>query len=713
MRKDELRKLRALNVTPGMLTAAKKQEKHDIFVRAQCLGGILKIAFFKPSWIKRGIKTPRCETFINQVGSEWLSRVLDVKGKEEAWSRAMVFNLPCLNLSWWSSFDIWITADAFGALRRLDRAKKYKKSECLDALWHWQLKIREENIQEAEKREQKPWDEEMKLIPKIPEKLSEWMHRKCNDEFWLIYEYKKGQKMAYCSRCHQTVEVKGLKNGAHKKCPACGAECKCNPAGRLMQRQYTGWYHGRVIQKIKGGIVERKFTQRESYRGKNYKNPAVVLEEDERIIIPETGKPRRYVWSLYKNKYRRWCLDKGWIPENFKTYGMDHAAKNYPPTLKEAGKSPIMQKSSYSLWPKECRVLTLAEYLVVEQGNPAVEKLAKIGMFEMASEMIRMHYDKDLLSESETELAKMLKIDGQRLKRLRMRPESGITALMWMQREKKQNTIWPDDMISDFDKNKLQPKILNYLPHKAMTEIQVWNYLKKQSAIIGEDMGQAFTTWNDYLNMAESMKMDVRNSRILRPKNVRIAHDELVILKNTNGMEKEAKGIEKKFPKVNGNLPKLAKFEFKDKKYCIIAPKAVLDIVREGRILQHCVHTCEYYFSRISTDESYLFFLRRMDHPDMPWYTLEVEPSGNIRQKRTTGDRQNKDFDDAVDFLKKWQQHFKKQLTKEEKKLGIKADELRKKNYRELREQAKKVWHGPLAGQLLADVLEADFMEAL
>lgn len=130
----------------------------------------------------------------------------------------------------------------------------------------------------------------------------------------------------------------------------------------------------------------------------------------------------------------------------------------------------------------------------------------------------------------------------------------------------------------------------------------------------------------------------------------------------------------------------------------------------EGRILKHCVHTCDYYFSRIQTDESYLFFLRKSDAPDMPWYTLEVEPSGNIRQKRTTGDNQNKDFDDALPFLKEWQQYFVKQLTKKEKALGKKADALRKENYKNLRKNQNRIWHGKLAGQLLADVLEADFM---
>ena len=51
-------------------------------------------------------------------------------------------------------------------------------------------------------------------------------------------------------------------------------------------------------------------------------------------------------------------------------------------------------------------------------------------------------------------------------------------------------------------------------------------------------------------------------------------------------------------------------------------------------------------------------------------------------------------------------------MTKKEKKLGEKADILRKKNYADLRKNQNRIWHGKLAGQLLADVLEADLMLA-
>ena len=128
--------------------------------------------------------------------------------------------------------------------------------------------------------------------------------------------------------------------------------------------------------------------------------------------------------------------------------------------------------------------------------------------------------------------------------------------------------------------------------------------------------------------------------------------------------------------------------------------------------LQHCIHTCDYYFERINIKESYLLFLRRTGEESAPYYTLEVEPSGNIRQKRTTGDNQNKDFNQAIPFLKKWQKEIKARLTDEDKELGKKSNELRKKELAQLRKDNKTVWNGPLRGKLLAEVLEADFMDA-
>lgn len=284
-----------------------------------------------------------------------------------------------------------------------------------------------------------------------------------------------------------------------------------------------------------------------------------------------------------------------------------------------------------------------------------------------------------------------------------------ITHLKWLQYEKTVNTAWPDAMIKDFGDEGIRSGAMGFLP-TPLRYVSIWNYMKRQQVLTQGSLTQVMRTWEDYLNMAEKAKMDIKNERIWKPKDLKAAHNEVILILQQGEMEKEAKKLEKKWPKVNGILPKLKKFEYASKDFAVLAPESILDIVKEGRILQHCVHTCDFYFDRIQRDETYLFFLRRAGQEDVPWYTLEVEAGGNIRQKRTTGDNQNKDFEEAVAFLKKWQRYFIKQLTKEEKAAGKLADQARQQEYAKLRQDGNRVWHGKLAGKLLADVLEADFM---
>lgn len=698
MKKETLRKLRRLNATQAMVKDSASGSL-KCYVRAQCLNGFIKFALFFQEDLKHGIVTPMYEIFVNPDGREWITRELDEKGKEEKWSKATLYNLP-RTPGYWYEGRYWITADTKLTLKRLMPDSKKKEMHILQ---DWQNKINKDKIEEREKREQAHWDEDMKLVPKTPNGLKEWMHRECNESFFLIYEYRKNQKKAYCSRCRKEVAVSHPIHNKDTRCPSCGAVAKFKAAGRL-QTLGTGTYFGAVIQKIKKGIVIRRYYAHEWYRDRLFKSPSVILEETTRTIILEDGTVKRYEFGFYKNKMHRWILNKDWKGEY---YPIGIGTKTYPKTLAQAKKSPVLLQSSMFAW--DVLPLPPENYLAVEKGNPAVEKLAKIGMFKLARDLIRMKYVRTLLDEGQTELAKMLKIDGSRLKRIR-EMDGGAADLKWYQREKAQDTVWDDWMIRDMGSEDIGPEEFRFLPHKVLSEVQAYNYLRKQADQTDESLRQTLITWNDYLNMAEMLKMDERNLQVLKPKSLKAAHARLIEIRQQSGMKKQAEAIDKKWPKVMKSLPKLKKFEYVKGDYCIVAPKETLDIVREGTILGHCVHTCEYYFDRISRDESYLFFLRRANNPDTPWYTLEVEPSGNIRQKRTTGDNQNEDFQKTIGFLKKWQKHFQKQLTAKEKELGEKADSARKKNYADLRKNGNRVWHGKLAGQLLADVLESDFM---
>lgn len=726
MRKDTLRALRSLPATKEMMLKGKRfterEEKYsyfpairiiipeyDVLFRVQNLSGFIKVAVFIPSDMRKDIKTPRYEIFVNEEGGEYITRELDENGEEKKWLTAMLNNLtdvPCFAY-WNDKLKYFISRDGMDTLNRLKLEHEHKKpSKGPFRLQDWMREQKDNETRRKEEKEQKPWDEDMKLVPELPKSFTEWMRRDAANEYYMIYEYdRKGAKTGFCTKCRKVVPISGAKHGKETKCPACRVRAQFKSHNRIRTLS-TGSYFAEIIQSIKGGIAVRTFEQKQGYWCKDYKKPDIFTHEFNRTLIFEDGTVKNYQYGLYKNKKHRWIEEKGYIPE--RTYYWERRIPLYKKNMAQIKKNPVIQKSAIGLWEKI--PYGTVKYLAIEKRNPEIEMLARIGMFRLAKDLMNGSI-KVPLKKDETELAKILGIDKQRLKRLKSM-DGNAFHLRWMQFEKNENTIWPDEMIKGLGEAKILESDFGFL-EAPISFVKCYNYLKKQAALSDETMHQTLITWRDYINMADSLKMNTKNEQIARPKRLKQAHDELILIKQKDGMEKQAKKIEKDWPKVNAQLPKLEKFEFTLGEYTIIAPKNVLDIVKEGTILRHCVHTCDYYFSRISTDESYLFFLRKSSQPDVPWYTLEVEPSGNIRQKRTTGDNQNEDFKKAVKFLKKWQQYFKKQLTKEEKALGEKANQLRIENYKKLRADGNRVWHGKLAGQLLADVLEKDFMEAM
>ena len=143
----------------------------------------------------------------------------------------------------------------------------------------------------------------------------------------------------------------------------------------------------------------------------------------------------------------------------------------------------------------------------------------------------------------------------------------------------------------------------------------------------------------------------------------------------------------------------------------IVVPTGILDIMHEGNNLHHCVGSSERYLDRIERRESYVLFLRRSRDPSKSYYTLEVEPDGTVRQKRTMYDRQEKDIEKATKFLKEWQGVVSKRLTADEKQLAAASKELRIKEFLELKESGTRVWTESFNGRPLLEILMEDLME--
>ncbi|MBE5877078.1 MAG: hypothetical protein E7290_09375 [Lachnospiraceae bacterium] len=719
MIKAELRKLRALNATKEMMQKAaadngveakekdgngkpytkKYKYRYGMYLRCQNLNGYLKIAVFLPDDMKKGIETPRFEIFINPKADEYITR--EYENGEEKWRKATIENLNFPKGIWsylyYDCFkESWINKDGAKSIKTVLKVEDGGYIGIRD----YQRKVLKEKREEQYRRETAAWDADMALVKDLPKNFMEWVSKKGIPEHFIFYQYdaKKEAESGYCSYCDKDVPIVKPRHNKKGVCACCKNKITFKATGKVKTLK-TEKYDCALIQRIEGGFVIRTF---EAYRYIARNGDLMCSLYEFRRVLYRENTSMQYTMGLYKNKEYRW------IREVHKVYG--HKVRVYPYNISQLSKT-VLKHSALHIMIRHNPKLNVERYLYVEQGNPAIEKLAKIGMIRLAKEMMDYHYDSKLLNEEETDLAKLLKLDKNRLNRLKDM-HGGIKGLRWFQTEKQQNTIYRDEMIHYFMLRDLEPSDFDFIS-KYMTYQKIWNYLKRQQELTNDTAEQLVKTWQDYLNMAVKAKMPVNVEQIYKPKDLKQKHAEVIEILQQESFKEKAVKVRERFKDVDMVCAELTKYEYDGEKYCIVAPSGVEDIIREGTILQHCVHTCDFYWDRICRRETYLLFLRRTTSKDTPYYTLEVEPTGNIRQKRTTGDNQNKDFDEAIGFLKKWQKEIQKRLSKEDKALGEKSNILRKKEYEKLRKDGNKVWHGKLAGKLLVDVLEEDFMEVI
>lgn len=724
MQKKQLRELKRINATPLMIKLAKENRtektylnteynvyrlntKYDMFIRCQSRGGLLMVCLFFPENLAKGIITPSYEIYLNPEGSEYITRVLDEKGKEESWSTAYIENLKTVFHKTYIgepySFGIknadkriWQNPEGKKQIQKFLGVKK----RGWQGIMEFQHKARQHQILEAEKRQQKPWDDDMALIPGILPGFERWAKHDAADENFIFYNSVK-DSTGWCSYCEKEVPVSHPRQNREGKCPCCRKKIIFKQKDKI-QTLRTKRRTAEFIQKIGNGFCIRMFSITSAYRNRTYDNPDWGMQEEERYLFFNNGRTVHYTWGVYKNKCYRFIPNTGFfLPWNLKP-------KLYRKNMKSL-KRTVLKTSAIKLWKKlPC---SSSEYLYKEHRNPAVEMLARLGMFKLAEEVFKHYSDETLFDLKATELVKILKIDNARFRRLK-EMDGSLTALKWLQLEKTADTMYPDEIISEYDKYDITSSSFYFLP-VPLKIVKSYNYIKKQSEQSGETLRQTIITWRDYYNMAEQEKWNVASSQIMYPKNLKEAHAKVILYAKGQSIKKQAEKLENKWPEVNKILPRLAKFEYSSGKYMIIAPRSIEDMVREGETLSHCMSHADFYYDRIQKHEAYPFFLRKTASPEAPWYTLEVEASGNIRQKRTTGDNQNPDLNDALPFLQEFMREFKKRMTAEEIEQGKLANEQRIKDYKELRENGNRVWRGKFAGQLLADILEADFMEAL
>lgn len=304
-----------------------------------------------------------------------------------------------------------------------------------------------------------------------------------------------------------------------------------------------------------------------------------------------------------------------------------------------------------------------------------------------------------------------LRIDHAQL--LRLRKAESIKRLEWLQYEKETGKQIDDHLISWYIEQGLSPASISFIKGR-MSALQIKNYLSRQSAENGEKIGNVLSIWMDYLRMADSLGWDTQDAIIYRARKLFERHDEASQCLRRKKLQERISEKKTAFPTIQQICSSIRKkYEYRSDKevYEILVPNGIEDILAEGECLKHCIDVNNLYLQRIADRETYILFLRKKENPMQPYFTLEVEPNGTVRQKSTYYNRQEKNMDEINQFLKRWQRVIQKRLSKQDKLWTEESQRKREEEYLQLRKEKKIIFAGNYNGRLLADILEENLLE--
>ena len=718
MKKKALEKIKPLQATRKMMMLAKADTltvkkfwggdvsvyERGLYIRCTVQGDILKAAFFLAEHMRLGGKNPAYEIYFDFKKRAFIT----YDHLQSKWINAQINNISLPRYVFHSD-EMWISSKDNAKIKKCLGVNKGGYS----GLVKYQWQIREEELLRRYKRETDPWDADLaQMTEKLPRDWTHWVSKVGIRENYIYYNYQKnGAKTGYCTYCDKDVPLR--KQPYHDKsgvCSCCRKKITYKAIGRAgyVVTQETAMY---LIQQCSSGIVIREFFGKRIYNKGEYKTPICVCDELRRVLYDaDMQNPRAYYWGQYKQRQMRWIKNSLRSPGGH--YWYNHQGKTYGKTLQGLAKGEVSRTGMLEVI-HDMGICDPEKYLAIWNAFPQIEKIAKAGFPRLLECCVNNYWEfgRTVADKNAGSMTKMLGVNKQELKRIRAN-NGDFDFIAWIKHERMIKGQIPDKVIWWFCGEKIAPRDLKFIGYR-MSVMQVYNYLLRQIAFNHCSSKDVLIKWRDYLAMAKKLKMDTGDAIVYRVNKLFQRHDELVVMCNAEDFMSQAKKIHRKFPAINKICQSLkAKYEYSNKDYMIIAPESLEDILNEGRELNHCVANNDRYWERIVRKEAYILFLRRADNPSKSYYTLEIEPDGTVRQKRTYFDRQEKDIKDASLFLIEWQMVVAQRLTSEDKVLANESRNLRNIEFAELRKSRAVIQTGDLAGQLLVDVLMADLMEA-
>lgn len=527
--------------------------------------------------------------------------------------------------------------------KRVVRFCKGKKGG-LRSLNDLQDKLMKKRSLERQKKKEREIINRMNGLPPLPRDLKGWIQREVAPAY-LFYDYHKTKKpvIAFCTGCGHEVSITAPKHNEKLICPHCKHMATMKSRGKrgtifdedTCQVVQTVGTHELVIRIIK---ISYTYPKKEDAAKKSvWENARLFLHWEN----GECPQAEPYYYSYNGGVLTNW--KKGERPvfsywnRNFEADLCGHV---YCRNLAEALKNtpwqycPLQQFYEWFHEPME-----LPPFLAAYIGHPKLEHLIKTGFYSLASDMAYRRCSCPL-DETQNRTHRLLGVGAEDIPFL----QSKDVNTSWLKnfQELCKQQLKDRQKLLDWE---MEHELINHQVHileilRATTVHKMTRYLEKQHLLLRgflspfgvtryKDFAAVVAEYRDYLEMCRKQKYDMTNSFVLFPENLQKSHDKVQHSIELKENAKQRRAFRLAYKRIMSSLD-YEKYGLK-----IVYPETPEEIVQEGNALHHCVGS---YVERVAAKECIIVFLRAVNDPEKPFYTIEVRQS-RITQIRGMGNQ--------------------------------------------------------------------------
>lgn len=544
----------------------------------------------------------------------------------------------------------------------------WKKENWWDYIDKKQEQIRTDQNYERWKRKQdrrkRALDERAAATPELPEqRIIEYAEGSLFHHKHYLYYKKHGcRAKIICSACGETGDwrwKRGIsyesqyesmmeepRHGYHGSCPMCGAGVQYFAAGKAKTREREKKYLFLGQKYKENGILIRYIDVKKEWTLElaHDETGPVMMAAGEAISGVEIARayfePGKKVQIDYHKHSNYECRDF-WDDCNLSGNAniTIWEAKVMPETY-QALKESYLRYSALELFQEAAGDVQVIDYLERYTQTPQIEMLVKMNMIPIVKRLVRCCYG--IIADEKAD--RMERFLGIRKERIRMLSDAGgdINLLKALKQEKRLKEVWTEEQIwklkdlESGDRNLNIGTALKYMTlQKLLNRIEKYAGCEFRSGCCAavNRLCSTAQTYLDYLEMREKLGYDMNNSVYQHPRDLRAAHDKMVLEQNREETDKRMRETEEKYPNIRKKYRRLRnRYCYEDDIYTIRPARSAGEIVMEGRLLHHCVGG-DTYLGRHDRGTSYILLLRFREKPKEPYITIEINAeNGKVLQ---------------------------------------------------------------------------------